>query len=131
MSGKEPYTILVVDADRAYRKDVREALEGIGYKVVEAHDGKSALRALGLSGSHYKPIDAVVSDILLGNPEQIDGIMLLRQIKEELPQVPFIIHSLYDYRGFFDVNNADEYLIKNGNVGELTKTIEELLKRKN
>src|SRR5262245_37826088 len=46
MSGRREKPVLLIDDDDDARALVREALEGVGYEVVEASDGKQALELL-------------------------------------------------------------------------------------
>jgi len=79
-------TILVVDDEKILVEIAVDSLEDGGYKIVEAYDGEMALAIL-RSGI---PIELVFSDIKM---PKMDGIALLKQIREEFPQVPVCMVS--------------------------------------
>jgi len=82
---EEPrHTSLLVDDDQSIRKSVGDMLARSGYEVVSAGDGESALAALNEHGS----IDVVIADYRLPG---MDGIQLVRQLKEQLPALPAVI----------------------------------------
>jgi len=80
--------ILVVDDDPAVLKVIRKALEGAGYQVLEAKDGKSAV-ALITQGP-----DLVLQDLLLPDIAGYDLVVKLRARSEEKP-VPILAMSGY------------------------------------
>jgi len=55
-------TILLVEDEEAVRKLARRVLEGSGYKVLEARDGKAALSAV---AAHPGPLDLVLTDVVM------------------------------------------------------------------
>ncbi len=68
-------TVLVVDDDPSIRALIRLYLEGAGYGVREAGDGRQAMRQLA-----DQPPDLVVLDIFM--PE-MDGLEVLQQLREQ------------------------------------------------
>jgi two-component system chemotaxis response regulator CheY len=69
-----PKTILIVDDSTSFRQVVGMALQGAGYEVVEACDGKDALTKL--DGRKYH---LIVSDVNMPN---LDGIGFVKAAKE-------------------------------------------------
>jgi len=67
--------ILVVDDDAAIRRLLRNTLEGAGYKVVEAEDGRSALRAAAAEHPQGVLLD-------LGLPDR-DGLGLIPLLQHD------------------------------------------------
>ncbi len=67
-------TVLVVDDDPSMRALIRLYLEGAGYGVIEAADGRRAMQAL-----EGKDVDLVVLDIFM--PE-MDGLEVLQVLRE-------------------------------------------------
>ena len=67
-------TVLVVDDDPSMRALIRLYLEGAGYGVIEAADGRRAMQALG-----GEDVDLVVLDIFM--PE-MDGLEVLQVLRE-------------------------------------------------
>jgi CheY-like chemotaxis protein len=76
---------MVVDDEDSLRRLLRRALETAGHEVVEAADGRQALR---LHRSH--PAELVVTDILM--PEQ-DGIEVIMALRREAPALKIIAMS--------------------------------------
>ena len=73
-------TILIVDDSTSFRQVVGMALQGAGYEVVEACDGKDALTKL--DGRKYH---LIVSDVNMPN---MDGLTFAKAAKE-LPAYKF------------------------------------------
>jgi DNA-binding response OmpR family regulator len=111
--------ILVVDDDLHIQRLYKEEFEEEGYEVVIASNGKEAIE---LFDSEVP--DLVTLDILLPD---IDGIRLLRHMKEIMPRVPIIMSTAYDYKDDFAVWVSDAYIIKSSDIDELKYTIKKLL----
>ncbi len=79
--------ILVVDDELDMRVAVREALKRKGYSVDVAADGSE-----GLSMLAEKSYVMVISDVKMPG---MDGIELLREIKQREPHIPVLIMSAY------------------------------------
>lgn len=77
-------TILLVDDDPAVRKSVGDMLERSGYGVITAADGHAALAAL----HERAAVDLVITDYLMPG---MDGLALVRRIKERTPDLPVVI----------------------------------------
>jgi CheY-like chemotaxis protein len=77
--------VLVVDQDDAVRRQVSEALHGVGYDVMEAVSGREALRRIAL-----RTPDAVLTEVVL--PE-LDGLELLQEVKRNFPSVKVVAMS--------------------------------------
>jgi len=67
-------TILIVDDVEPVRRVLRWTLEEAGYAVVEAADGRAALRVL-----EDTPVDLVMLDIIMPEMEGIETIGVLRR----------------------------------------------------
>jgi UDP-3-O-[3-hydroxymyristoyl] N-acetylglucosamine deacetylase len=78
-------TILVVDDEAGIRESVRGVLADEGFRVLEAEDGRGALRLM----AQERP-RLVILDIWM--PE-MDGIELLRHIRDAHPGTPVIVIS--------------------------------------
>lgn len=79
--------ILVIDDDRDMCLLLKHFLTRKGYEVTEMYNGKKALEYLDTT----QP-DLIMSDLRL---EDMDGIELLKKIKEKYPAVPVIIMTGY------------------------------------
>ncbi len=79
-------TVLVVDDEQLIRWTLREQLTAHGFDVIEAGSGADALAAFG------DTIDLVLLDFKLPD---IDGLQVLRQLKELQPTVPVILLTAF------------------------------------
>ncbi len=113
--------ILIVDDDQHIRRLYKEELEDEGYEVVAAATGTEALELF----ERENP-DLVTLDILMPD---IDGIKLLRQMKEKKPRIPIIMSTAYDYRDDFAVWASEAYIVKSAELTDLKETIRKLLSK--
>ena len=111
--------LLVVDDDLNIQRLYKEELEEEGYEVVIAATGKEALEMFA-----KEKFDIVTLDILMPD---IDGISLLRKMKEQRPEIPIIMSTAYDYRDDFAVWASEAYIVKSSDLGELKSTIKKLI----
>jgi DNA-binding response OmpR family regulator len=113
--------ILVVDDDAHILRLYKEELQEEGYEVVTASTGEEALAVFDKENP-----DLVTLDILMPD---IDGISLLRRMKEMKPRLPIIMSTAYDYRDDFAVWASEAYLVKSADLDELKSKIKELLSK--
>jgi DNA-binding response OmpR family regulator len=113
--------ILVVDDDLHIQRLYKEEFEEEGYDVVIASNGKEAIELF-----DREVPDIVTLDILLPD---VDGIRLLRQMKEKRPKVPIIMSTAYDYRDDFAVWASEAYIVKSSDLDDLKSTIKKLLEK--
>lgn len=111
--------VLVVDDDIHIQKLYKEELEEEGYEVLVAGSGEKAMELF-----IQESPDIVTLDILMPD---VDGIKLLRQMKEKNPRLPIIMSTAYDYRDDFAVWASEAYIVKSADLDELKKTIRTLL----
>lgn len=114
--------ILIVDDDPHIRRLYMEELAEDGYDVVAASTGAEALALF-----EKEDPDLVTLDILMPD---IDGIKLLRQMKEKRPRLPIIMSTAYDYRDDFAVWASEAYIVKSAELKELKEAIKTLLSKK-
>lgn len=114
--------ILVVDDDAHILKLYKLELEESGYDVVTAPNGQKAMELF----DREEP-DLVTLDILMPD---IDGISLLRQMKEKKPRLPIIMSTAYDYRDDFAVWASEAYMVKSADLSEMKEMIAKLLSKK-
>jgi len=107
--------LLVVDDDAVIQRLYKEELEEEGHNVIIAATGKSALEQF----EKEKP-DLVTMDILMPD---IDGISLLRKMKEQRPDVPILMSTAFDYRDDFAVWASEAYIVKSSDLSELKEHI--------
>lgn len=77
--------VLVIDDEAMVRESIVAYLEDSGYHVVAANSGQSGLDAL-----EQQNIDLVLCDLRMPN---LDGLQVLKQVKERNQQTPFIVVS--------------------------------------
>jgi DNA-binding NtrC family response regulator len=80
-------SILIAEDEQLLRASLAELLEGEGYEVVQAPDGKQAYAKV-----LERPFDLVITDIKM--PE-MDGLTLLEQMRQVVPQTPVLVLTAY------------------------------------
>ncbi|MEW6740196.1 MAG: response regulator [Nitrospirota bacterium] len=111
--------ILVVDDEKNILKLYQAELEDEGYTVVTANSGREAMDIF-----ESENPDLVTLDILMPD---IDGIQILRQMKEKKPDIPIIMLTAYDYRDDFSVWVSDAYVVKSSDLSNLKATIRQII----
>ncbi len=79
--------ILVVDDEEGIRSFLAETLELAGHVVMQAGDGEQALRSFAQHG-----FDLLLTDL---NMPRMDGIELLRRVREQQPSTEIIVLTAY------------------------------------
>jgi two-component system response regulator AtoC len=79
--------VLVVDDDSEMRRVLRRSLESEGHSVLEADNGKEALRLL-----EHERVDVVLSDVRMPG---LDGMALLRQVAGTAADVPVVLMTAF------------------------------------
>jgi DNA-binding NtrC family response regulator len=114
--------ILIVDDETGLCDFIRHYLTGRGFEVVVAFSSQEALEVL-----NERAINIVLSDIMMPS---MDGLELLRQIKESNPQVVVIMMTAYaslDKAVKAIAYGAADLLIKPFEVGRLLQVINDSL----
>ena len=78
-------TILIIEDDPEIRELYRRILERAGYQVLDAPDGDVGVRIF-----REKPVDLVLTDIVMPEKEGLETIM---ELKREFPSVRIIAMS--------------------------------------
>lgn len=120
---QEAATVLVADDDSDITQLMRDYLEADGYKVLIAHDGRSAVEAL-----KQEAVNCVLLDVMM--PE-LSGFDVLRQIREA-GDVPVLMLSALGgdsdkLRGFG--LGADDYIVKSASPSEVVARVRAVLRR--
>jgi len=114
--------ILVVEDEEGLRLLYKEELEGEGYEILTAGNGKEAIQQL----EEEKP-DLIILDIVM---PVMDGIEALGRIVGKERKIPIILNTSYPgYRQDFLSWAADAYVTKSMDLGELKDKIKELLEK--
>ncbi len=113
--------VLVVDDEKNILRLYQAELGDEGYDVVVANSGREALELF----ETVNP-DIVTLDILMPD---MDGIQVLRQMKEKKPNVPIVMLTAYDYRDDFSVWVADAYVVKSSDMSNLKAAIKQIAEK--
>ena len=101
-------TILVVEDDADVRDIAVRVLQGLGYRVLTAPDGRSALALLKQSTT---PIDLLFTDMVM--PGGVTGLDLVQEARRRVPGLRALITSGYTRTA----------MVRNGTVGETIEMI--------
>jgi DNA-binding response OmpR family regulator len=110
--------VLVVDDEGANRYSVSKTLQRVGYFVSEAASGEDALELM--KKQHF---DVVLTDIRMPG---LDGVELLRKIKEEAPDAIVILMTAYASLGTAVEAlrlGAHDYLIKPSSSQDIRQSV--------
>lgn len=78
-------TVLIIDDDPQFLLTLGAYLEDSGYRVIQAGDGEEGVE---LFARHHP--DVVVTDLRM---PRLDGVGVLRAIKEQSPETPLIVFT--------------------------------------
>lgn len=112
--------ILLVDDEDSIHLIYREEFEEEGYEVHSALSGEEALEKLKIISP-----DLVILDI---NMPGMNGIDVLRKMKESNPNMPVILCSAYpEFKQDFASWASDDYIVKSSNLDELKAAVKQHL----
>ena len=112
--------ILVVDDEDNIRFLYKEELQDEGYEVAVAASAEQAM----LEIQRNKP-DLITLDIKMPGT---DGIDFLRNLKEEVNDIPIVFCSAFGgYKHDFRVWVSDAYIVKSADLSELKDVIKKIL----
>lgn len=112
--------ILLVDDEDGIQLLYREEFEDDGFIVDSAINGEEALELF-----KSNPPDLVILDI---NMPGMNGIEVLRQMKEIMPELPVILSSAYpEYKQDFGTWASEDYIVKSANMDELKAAVHKYL----
>ena len=118
LPAEESARVLVVDDEGANRYSVSKTLQKVGYMVSEAADGEQALEII-----QRQTFDVVLTDIRMPG---LDGVELLRRIKEESPDIIVILMTAYASLGTAVEAlrlGAHDYLIKPSSSQDIRQSV--------
>ena len=112
--------ILLVDDEESIHLLYREELEEERYEVHSVFTGNDALQKLNIISP-----DLVILDI---NMPGINGIEVLRQIKEINPNIPVVLCTAYhEYKQDLGAWASDDYIVKSSDLDDLKSTVRQIL----
>ncbi len=120
---QEGKTLLIVDDEPIIRDLCARALKG--FKILQANDGQEAIELL-----RKQTIDVVLTDVMM---PRLNGLDLLRQVKEETPDQIVILMTGYTEKEVILQAlkaGADEFISKPINLLQLRTTIYKILEKK-
>ncbi|HUI90699.1 MAG TPA: response regulator [Chitinivibrionales bacterium] len=127
MTGIEPKNacILVVDDEKEMREMIADYLDGEGYAVLTAENGREALDKC-LRQHH---VDLVLSDI---NMPVMRGFELLKEVREKYPSVKRVLITAYNVEDYLELalkHDVGNIFVKSTpfNFSELSQILENLL----
>ena len=118
LPAEESAHVLVVDDEGANRYSVSKTLQKVGYMVSEAANGEQALETI-----QRQTFDVVLTDIRMPG---LDGVELLRRIKEESPDIIVILMTAYASLGTAVEAlrlGAHDYLIKPSSSQDIRQSV--------
>ena len=83
--------ILIIDDEEVKRLLRRDVLKPMGHQITEAKDGHE-----GLQQYRERPAELVITDIVMPNK---DGFEVIRELKEEYPEVRIVVETASDEDG--------------------------------
>ena len=120
-TGNAMKKILVIDDEENIRLLYKEELEDAGYEVTVASSAEEALEKF-----RKQPPDAITLDIKMPD---MDGIELLRIMKDECRDIPIVLCSAYGrYKQDFRIWASDAYVVKSADLEELKLTLKDVIK---
>jgi two-component system, response regulator, stage 0 sporulation protein F len=114
--------LLIVDDDDTVRASLGDALRMDGLRVSEAADGQEALDRLAGDA-----VDLVLSDVRMPG---LDGLELLRRLRERAPAVEVVLMTAYDDPPVLAAAarcGARGFLVKPLDLGNLRDLINQLI----
>jgi signal transduction histidine kinase/DNA-binding response OmpR family regulator len=120
-------TVLVVEDDAIVQTTVVDMLSGLGYRVLKANDGQSALNIL-QSGI---PVDLLFTDVVMPGP--VRSVDLARQAKHLFPEIEVLFTSGYTQNAIVHGGRLDpgvELISKPYRREELARKVRQMFARK-
>ncbi|HEY5683371.1 MAG: response regulator [Gammaproteobacteria bacterium] len=117
-------TILTVDDTASMRQMISFTLNSVGHEVIQASDGKEALKLL-----QGKKVDLVIADINMPN---MDGITLVKSLREQaeykfIPILVLTTESQEAKRQQGKVAGATGWIVKPFNPEQLLTIVNKVL----
>ncbi|MFH8470220.1 response regulator transcription factor [Streptomyces sp. NPDC017991] len=126
MSGtrSEPVRVLIVDDEPGLTELLSVAVTEAGWRPYPVADGQSALRVARARAPHAVVLDGMLPDL--------DGIQVLRRLRQENPKLPVLMLTARDaleHRIDGLASGADDYVTKPFSLEEVVLRLRGLLRR--
>ena len=128
--SKEDRVVLVIDDSAIIRQEVKIAVEEMGFRVVEASDGKEGCRKV---EEYLKTLIAMIIDVNMPN---MNGLEMLEYLEENgmATNVPKIMLTTESPSGLMKSKESSDklrfWLIKPVRKEKIIRSIEKALKKK-
>lgn len=125
VGGKE--TILLVEDDPTIKNTIEELLTSLGYKVLTAENGKTALKK---AKKYPGSIDLLLTDIIM---PAVDGVKLAALLREQRPSLKTIFTSGYissPHPFLQSLPPGSRFIQKPYSISSITTIIREILDEK-
>jgi len=117
--------VLIVDDDEVLCRTLADIMDFLGHDIRIARDGFQALKII-----DDEPFAIVISDIELPG---IDGLMLIKKLKEKLPELDIISMTGYATKySYTDVisNGASDFIAKPFGVDEMEAKLNRIIRER-
>ena len=122
VSASERATIFVVDDDVGVRELVVMMLDELGYRVVAAEDGRTALEML----DRGETFDLLLADVAMPG---LSGVDVARAVRERRGKVPVLFATGYpDLRAYHDGLEGEDMIHKPYRMSDLASRLERALR---
>jgi DNA-binding response OmpR family regulator len=111
--------ILIAEDDINYQRLVKKEFEDEGYDVVILSRGDKALELFDSQPPNLVILDQILPDM--------DGIRLLKMMKENNPKIPVILNFFSDYVDDLAVWASEAYIVKSTDLSELKNVAKKFL----
>jgi DNA-binding NtrC family response regulator len=123
-NNSHPFRVLIVDDEFLIRWALRQALEVMGYGVIEAADAASTRRAMAAA----QPPDAVLLDYRLPDSNDLGLLSSIRRSRPEMPVIMMTAHGTPEMvKGALDLG-AYRIVSKPFEVQQVAELVGEALK---
>lgn len=117
-------TLLIVEDEPQVRATLRDALSFLGYRTLEAGNGREALAVLASTPA----VDAILTDVTMPEMDGIELVRHVRALRPELPTVALTGHLADRLGDQLRAVGVTEIMQKPASLAELSTTLDRLLR---